>query len=70
MNESIMFDTPDKIAFFQLCSIKARVKLEIAGLKGRGQTAYSIAKERYGLKGSRQSVLDQLQTMVDDRLQS
>ena len=52
--------------FFVLCARKGALKLEIAGMKRRGRTAYSIVKEAYGLKGSRQSVLDQLRTMITD----
>lgn len=61
-------DTPEKIAFFQLCSLKGALKLEVAGMRRHGQSAYSIAKQRYNLKGSKTSVLAQLQQMVDDQI--
>lgn len=60
--------TPEGIAFAQLISIKGAVHLEIKGLTSRGRSAYSVAKEKYGLKGNRQSVYDQLQAMVDNIL--
>ena len=63
-----VIDTPDGIAFAQMAALKGALKLEVLGLKRRGRTAYSIAKERYGLKGSRESVLAQLTQMVEDAL--
>lgn len=47
------------IVMFQLLSIKGRYSLELKGLKGHGQTMYSLVKERYGFKGSRQAVFNQ-----------
>ena len=52
----------------QLCSLKGALKLETLGMKRRGRSAYSIAKERYGLKGSRAKVLAQLEQKVKDIL--
>jgi len=60
-----VIDTPEGIEFFQLCARKGALSLEIRGLKRHGRTAYSICKEVYGLKGSRKSVLAQMQAMVD-----
>ena len=51
--------TDQHTSMFQLLSIKGRFELEINGLKGRGQTMYSLVKERYGFKGTRQSVYNQ-----------
>ena len=53
------------IQFFQLLSRRGALSLEIKGIHRRGRSAYSIAKEEYGLKGSRQKVLDQLNEMID-----
>ena len=62
-------DTPDGIAFFQMCARRGALKLEISGLKrSRGRTAYSICKEVYGLKGSRQSVLEQMNALIEAKL--
>jgi hypothetical protein len=60
-----VIDTPQGIAFMQLLARKAALSLEIKGLKRHGRSAYSICKEVYGLKGTRQSVLNQMQAMVD-----
>lgn len=61
----VIIDSPGGIAFAQLCARKGALKLEILGLKRHGRSAYSICKTEYGLKGSRQNVLDQMQAMVD-----
>lgn len=53
-------DTPDKIEAYQFLARKAALSLEVKGLKRRGRSAYAIIKEVYGYKGSRQSVLDQM----------
>jgi hypothetical protein len=59
--------TPDEIAFFQMCSRRGALRMEIVGMRrSRGRTAYSIIKEVYGLKGSRESVLEQLNKMIED----
>ena len=47
------------VTMFALLAIKGRLRLEMEGLKGRGQTMYSLVKERFGFKGNRQAVYDQ-----------
>ena len=66
--DAVIIGTPDGIKFAQLCARKGALKLEILGMKRRGRSAYSICKKAYGLKGSRESVLAQLQTMVDNKI--
>ena len=63
-----MIDTPEGIEAYRILALKGALKLEIAGMKGRGRSAYSILKSEFGFKGSRQSVLDQLQKIVDETL--
>ncbi len=62
----IVIDTPEGIAFAQLCARRAALKLELVGLKRRGRTAYSICKEVYRLKGTRERVLAQLDALIAD----
>lgn len=65
----MIIDTPQGIAFYQLCARKAALRIEIkTGLKRRGRSAYSICKSEYNLKGSRTSVLAQMQALVDAAL--
>ena len=50
----------NKIYFFRLVTLKAGLKLEVAGLKKRGQSVYSMVKSEFGFKGNKKEVLDQL----------
>jgi hypothetical protein len=58
---------PESIAFYQLAARRGALKLEIAGMhRSRGQrSAYSICKSEYGLRGSRESVLAQMEEMIN-----
>lgn len=60
-----MLFTGHGITMFSLLAMKGRYKLELAGLKGRGQTMYSLVKQRYGFKGNRQSVYEQFCEMIE-----
>ena len=62
-------NTPEGIDFAQLCALKGALSLECKGMTRRGRSAYAIAKERYGLRGSKAKVLEQLQRMVDQELE-
>jgi hypothetical protein len=64
----MIFDTPESIAFAQLAARKGALSLELKGLKRNGRSAYSICKSEYGLKGSRESVLRQMQALVDNAI--
>jgi hypothetical protein len=68
-DKSIIIDTDEGIDFFRLAQTKARLKLEIVGMKCRGPSAYSQAKEWYGLKGNRQRVLAQMEEMIQKALE-
>ena len=57
-------DTPYKIELYALLSLRAALRLEVVGLKGRGKSAYSIAKQELGVKGNNQKVLDQVNQMI------
>ena len=60
-----MVDTPDGIAWFQLIARRSALRLEIAGMHRSGRSAYSICKSEYGLRGSRASVLAQLDDIIE-----
>ena len=57
-------DTPYKIDLYSLLALRAALRMEVVGLKGRGKSAYSIAKEELGVKGNKQKVLDQVNQML------
>lgn len=60
-----VIDTPEGIAFFQLLARRGALQLEIKGIKRRGRSAYSICKEVYGLRGTRQAVLAKMDALVE-----
>lgn len=53
---------------FRIAALKAAIKLEIAGMTKRGESAYSIAKREFGLKGTRKQVAEKLQKMFEERV--
>ena len=57
-------DTPYKIDLLTLLYLRRNLRLEVVGLKGRGKSAYSIAKQELGVKGNKQKVLDQVNQMI------
>ena len=50
----------------QLLARRSALKLEIKGLTRRGRSAYAICKEVYGLKGSKEKVLEQMNELVNN----
>lgn len=52
-------NTPEQIARYRLTTLRAMLKLEIAGMKKRGPSAYSTLKAE-GFTGTRAAVLEQL----------
>ena len=57
--------TGDNIQAYRAKVLLGALKLEIKGLKiSRGPSAYSIIKREYNLKGSRVSVLNQLEFIL------
>jgi hypothetical protein len=50
---------PDHIAQMRILTLRQALKLEMMGMKRRGQSAYVILKAE-GYKGTRQAIFDQL----------
>ena len=63
-----MLNTPEQIAHFRLLTLRQMLKLELLGMTRHGRTAYSIVKQELNLKGSRQSVFNQLSAMLGKEL--
>ena len=59
-NETIIVIEADQVDRARLLTLKAVLRLEVQGLKGRGRSAYTIVKEELGFKGSKKEVLDHL----------
>ena len=48
------------VDFYRLITLRSALELEIKGLKRHGRSVYSIIKEEFGFKGTKQKVYDQL----------
>lgn len=59
-----VYDTPEAIDQFRMRALRGALKMEIFGMKRRGQSAYSIIKQEFGLKGNKQSVLEQFEKLI------
>ena len=55
----------NSIDLYRLCTLKSALKLEILGMKRRGQSVYSIIKNEFGLKGNKQRVFEQFSAKVE-----
>ena len=53
---------------YQMIALEKALKLELLGMKRRGQSAYAIIKQQFGLTGSRQKVYDQFLELKNDTL--
>jgi hypothetical protein len=60
--------TGDDTILFSIIALESALRLEVkTGMKmGNGRTAYSIVKDRYGLKGNKQRVLEQFNQIVNE----
>ena len=56
--------TPDQIEAARLLTLRQMLKLELKGMRNRGRSAYAVLKDM-GFKGTRQSVLTQLDAWRD-----
>ena len=63
---STLYDKPEDILLFRMLSQKASLELEIKGLRKKGRTMYSMIKQEYNLRGSRESVLEQFGNFIKE----
>jgi hypothetical protein len=61
---ALVLDTPELIARYRLLTLRAALRLEIAGMKKRGTSAYQILKAE-GYTGTRAQVLEQLHNHLE-----
>lgn len=55
-----VYDTPEAIETYRQRVLLKGLEAELRGMKlSRGRSCYSIIKEEFGLKGSKQKVYDQ-----------
>lgn len=60
--------TGKEIDSYRICALRGALKLEIAGMRRRGPSAYSIIKKEFGFKGSKTRVLEQLTNYIDQEI--
>lgn len=65
MDETIIIKGSDAIEHARLLTLRRALQLEIRGMRRRGRSAYAIIKDLTGLRGSKQSVYDQLSEILD-----
>lgn len=62
-----ILDTPDQIARYRLATLRAALRLEIAGMKrSRGPSAYAILKKE-GFTGTRAEILEQINKQLEQQ---
>ena len=59
--------TPENINFVRMATLKSALKLEVAGLKRRGRSVYSIIKEEFGLTGNKRTVLSDFTKLIEQK---
>ena len=62
----MIIDNPNHIELYRMEVQKQALKLEMYGMKTRGRSAYSLIKEMYNLKGSKQKVLEQFTKIIEN----
>lgn len=61
-----VLDTPEHIKMIRYKTLLRGLRLETQGLQmSRGRSCYSIIKQEFGLKGSKQKVFDQFKLMLE-----
>jgi len=59
------FNTPEQISAYRLLMLASALKLETKGIYPiKGCSAYAQIKKEFGLRGSKQKVLDQFNQML------
>lgn len=59
-----VYDTPDAINRYRIKTLRSALKLEMLGMKRKGQSVYRMIKNEFGFTGSKQLVLEQLNTYI------
>ena len=63
----MILDTPEQIDMFRCTTLLRGLRLETLGMQmSRGRSCYSIIKEEFGLKGSKQKVYEQFKQLLQE----
>ena len=63
----MILTTPEQISAYRLAVLRGALKLEMAGMKGRGHTALSVLRGM-GYSGNREKVLAQVSADVETKI--
>ena len=63
--ECMIIDNPEDIDLYSIMAKRSALVLEMRGMKRRGRSAYSLIKEEFGLKGSKQRIFEQLTEIIE-----
>lgn len=61
---STVITNPSHIKIYRMVTLKSALKLELIGMKRKGQSVFSIIKREYNITGSKQSVLEQFGKLI------
>ena len=62
-----VYDTPEAINAYRNQVLLRGLQAEVRGMKlTRGRSCYAVIKEQFGLKGSKQKVLDQFTKLLQN----
>lgn len=56
MSSTIVLDSPEKIFHYRLASLRGALKLEMLGMKRKGQSAFAELR-KLGYKGTKAAIL-------------
>lgn len=66
-DKSSQLITGNNINLYGMMALKQRLKLEIAGMKSSGRSAYSIIKTKWKLNGNRARVLITFTNLIENK---
>ena len=62
---SFTLNTPEQIQMAKHLTMRSGLQLELKGMRlTRGVSCYKMIKDRFGLKGNKQKVLDQFEDLL------
>jgi hypothetical protein len=63
-----IFETKPELEYHHLATLKGAIRLEKVGMKRRGKSALSLARQTYGFKGDHAKVIEQIQARMEELL--
>jgi len=70
MSDNLIVIGKEKVAGYQILALRSALGLEIKGMKHSRGSAYATIKKRFGFKGNKQKVYNQLDAWIKENLLS